>query len=96
MSTRPSRTASNVPGGAAGALGSELNLTRPLVAFSTSAAQFACQMVRWCVGGTQLEYVSETCACAGAVIAPAASAASARWLTFVIMDSLLSRNDKCL
>ena len=32
--------------GAAGAFGSDWNLTRPLVAFSTSLAQFACQMVR--------------------------------------------------
>ena len=36
----------DVPGAAAGCLGSELNLTRPPVAFSTSLVQLACQMVR--------------------------------------------------
>src|SRR4029078_292231 len=39
--TQPARPASNVPGGADGCFGRYVNLTRPAVAFSTSAAQFA-------------------------------------------------------
>jgi hypothetical protein len=56
-------------------LGSTWNLTRPPVAFSTSAVQFACQMLRWCCGETQDEYVSAVCACAGAQAAAAKASA---------------------
>src|SRR5690348_12911982 len=70
-STRPSRTASKVPGGADGCLGSIVNFTRPLVAFSTSLAQ-PCRTVavRWCCGDTQDDIVSVVvCAVAGATSA---------------------------
>src|SRR5215470_3715418 len=70
-STSPSRTASNVPGGAEGCLGSIVNFTRPFVAFSTSAAQ-PCRTlaVRWCCGETQDDIVSVVvCACAGGTAA---------------------------
>jgi hypothetical protein len=57
-STRPSRTASKVPWGADGCFGSIVNLTRPLVAFSTFCAQTAStSRVSECVGGTQLDIV---------------------------------------
>src|SRR5215813_2059954 len=57
-STRPSRTASKVPGGAEGCLGSIVNLTRPPVAFSTSFAQpCSTTAVRWCWGETHDDIV---------------------------------------
>src|SRR5207302_9410072 len=65
-STRPSRTASKVPGGADGYLGSIVNFTRPPVAFSTSLAQ-PCRTlpVRRCCGDTHDDIVSVV-VCAGA------------------------------
>ena len=63
---RPSRTASKVPGGAEGCLGSIWSFTRPPVAFSTSFAQpWSTTLVRWCCGDTHEDIVSVVCASAG-------------------------------
>src|SRR5687767_7802449 len=59
MSTSPSFTASKVPGGAEGCLGSIWILMRPLVAFSTFSPQTTTTfLVRGWVGDTQLDMVS--------------------------------------
>ena len=81
-------TASKVPGGAEGCFGSIWNLTRPLVAFSTSLAQ-PCKTtaVRWCCGDTHDDMVSVVWATAGWATAMklAASAVSARVLRLDII-----------
>src|SRR3990167_9073322 len=58
MSARPSRTASNVPGGAATLLGRMLHFMRPALSFSSMSHQFFCTVLRVCVGGSQLETVN--------------------------------------
>src|SRR5262244_849418 len=77
-STRPSRTASKVPGGADGCFGSIVNFTRPLVAFSASVAQPCTTLaVRWCWGETHDDIVSVVVwARAGAAASMTSSAAS--------------------
>src|SRR5438034_578669 len=82
-STRPSRTASKVPGGADGCFGSIWNFTRPFVTFSTSFAQ-PCRTtaVMWCWGDTHEDIVSVVCASAGgAAVRTPASAASRSFVT---------------
>src|SRR5439155_7061217 len=76
-STRPSRTASKVPGGADGCLGSIVNFTRPFVAFSASLAQLCSRRVTWCCGETHEDMVSVVVwACAGRAAARTPSRAT--------------------
>ncbi len=65
-----------MPGGAEGCFGSIVNLTRPLVAFSTSVAQpCSTTLVRWCWGETHEDIVSVVvCASAGAAVMARTSA----------------------
>ena len=73
---RPSLTASKVPGGAEGCLGSIWNLTRPLVAFSTCSPHTTTTfLVRGWDGDTQLDMVIVVWAVAG-VGRPASEAAA--------------------
>src|SRR5215813_10702648 len=96
-STRPSRTASKVPGGAEGCLGSICSFTRPLVAFSTSFAHpWSTTAVRWCWGDTHEDIVSVVVwARAGGAAARTrpARTASSDALALLIRDPLSRRDE---